>query len=256
MPARAEPLLRRYELKYLLTPGQRAAFREAVRPMLELDPHGRDGSYRVTSQYYDAPDLTWFWEKLDGISVRRKIRLRFYGAPAALEDGPAFMEIKHRRDRLIHKERVELSGEEARALLDDAQGLRDLAARVGDEERGRGAGTIRLVESDARALELRATNVISYRREAWFSHVDERLRLTFDDEVRALPPAAWREAADPGGAPLLPDGWCVMELKFDRVIPRWVRQTLATQGLRLERFSKYAEGILALRGEPTWRGRG
>ena len=42
------------------------------------------------------------------------------------------------------------------------------------------------------------------------------------------------------------DGQLVMELKFDHAIPRWRRDVVAANRLRLDRFSKYAAGLQAL----------
>ena len=45
------------------------------------DPHaGADGTYRVTSLYFDTPYDSALREKLDGVNRREKFRLRYYGA--------------------------------------------------------------------------------------------------------------------------------------------------------------------------------
>ena len=41
---------------------------------------GPDGSYRVTSLYFDTPYDTALREKLDGVDRREKFRLRYYGS--------------------------------------------------------------------------------------------------------------------------------------------------------------------------------
>ncbi len=87
----------RYELKFLVSPTEREGVLASLGTDMTLDPHSAGPDYRVTSQYYDSEDLTSYWEKLDGVRLRKKFRLRFYG------DGPpgapriGFMEIKHRR---------------------------------------------------------------------------------------------------------------------------------------------------------------
>ena len=42
-------------------------------------PRRADGSYRVTSLYFDTPYDTALREKLDGVDRREKFRLRYYG---------------------------------------------------------------------------------------------------------------------------------------------------------------------------------
>lgn len=51
----------------------------------------------------------------------------------------------------------------------------------------------------------------------------------------------------PGRHTLPGRGRLTLELKFRDRIPRWLRDRVALLGLRVRRFSKYAEGVLALR---------
>ena len=69
----------RYEIRFVITMHQKDRFLDAARSGLVEDPNGRNGSYRVTSQYFDVPGLAWYWERIDGIEVRKKVRLRYYG---------------------------------------------------------------------------------------------------------------------------------------------------------------------------------
>ena len=74
----------RYELKYLLDRSAVARVRPELSFRLDADPYGDAGSYLVWSRYYDTYDLRCYWEKIDGIKFRRKLRIRHYGAPHAL----------------------------------------------------------------------------------------------------------------------------------------------------------------------------
>ena len=48
-----------------------------------------------------------YWEKVDGIKLRRKLRIRPYETPEALtDDTPVFVEIKQRVDRVTQKRRL------------------------------------------------------------------------------------------------------------------------------------------------------
>ena len=77
---------------------------------------------RVSSVYFDTPGLSAYWEKLDGEKIRKKFRLRYYSidAPGSIQVSSAFMEIKHRLNNLVLKERVALTDEGAQAILQDA----------------------------------------------------------------------------------------------------------------------------------------
>ncbi len=82
------------------------------------DEHGGDGGgYELASLYYDSPDFRCYWEKMDGIKIRRKLRLGCYetGVPLTQET-PIFVEIKQRVNRVTQKRRVILPYETALRL--------------------------------------------------------------------------------------------------------------------------------------------
>ena len=103
----------RYELKYLLSDAQARAFRADLATHSSPDPHSGGEGYPVYSLYWDAPELTCFWEKLDGEKYRRKLRFRRYAT-----GDQAFVEIKQRIDRTVQKRRTRLDLAEALALFD------------------------------------------------------------------------------------------------------------------------------------------
>jgi SPX domain protein involved in polyphosphate accumulation len=108
----------RFELKYLITLREAERFKTALRAYLIDDEHGSgNGSYALTSLYYDSPDFRCYWEKVDGIKFRRKLRIRRYETEAPLTaDTPVFIEIKQRLDRVTQKRRVILPYRDALLL--------------------------------------------------------------------------------------------------------------------------------------------
>jgi len=97
----------RYELKYVADRRLVAAFRESIGSRVGRDPHGIEGFYPVWSRYYDTSDLTFYWQKIDGIRFRRKLRIRHYGAPDDLvPESRVWVEIKQRLNRVTQKRRV------------------------------------------------------------------------------------------------------------------------------------------------------
>jgi len=237
----------RYELKFLITAEQKRSFLKAARPWIIVDPLGRKGVYRVTSQYFDSSDLECYWEKLDGVAIRKKIRLRFYEKPEAegFEVGASFLEVKHRINNTIYKERVQLSEPGAEGILTQEQSLLDVVESVVPQE-SLASATINTILQAATRSHYVASVVISYLREAWIGKVDQRLRVTFDSFCRADRPVRYLDVEDSDGHIMLPGKVCVMELKFNHAVPRWARDICASQGLQLRRYSKYAAGIEAL----------
>jgi hypothetical protein len=238
-------LATRYEIKFLVSAEQKQRFLEAAGEGLEEDAHGVEACYRVSSQYFDSPDLSCYWEKVDGVAIRHKVRLRYYGEVSKdqpIGERPFFLEVKHRLNETIFKERLRLTSEGALTILEDAEQLRQLQPHVDPRDHIK-KSTIFTVETTAALRQLVATNVITYRREAWQGRVDGRLRLTFDQCVHALPPDRYSAIGTANGVPLVLPHYFVMELKFDKVVPLWIKDIVAAQGMRPQRFSKYANGI-------------
>lgn len=240
--------LTRYEIKFPVNHAQKERFLDAARYALTEDPHGENACYRVTSVYFDSRGLDFFWEKVDGIAIRRKVRLRCYGEfheGNGWEDRPYFLEIKHRIKDSVYKERVRVTAEGARRMTEDASVICSARDFVTGEERA-WASTIATLESLQARWQLVPTNAISYRREAWVGVVDERLRLTFDQMATVHEPDNFQAASLHRGLPIIPPGHYVMEIKFNDVIPRWMRDIIAEQNLLPRRFSKYASGASVL----------
>ena len=116
----------RFELKYLITLQQADRFKQDLRAYLSPDENGiGDGSYQLASLYYDSPDLRCYWEKVEGIRYRRKLRIRHYESPAGVtDDTPVFIEIKQRIDRVTQKRRVVLPYQGRFAFVQPAPGTR------------------------------------------------------------------------------------------------------------------------------------
>ncbi len=131
-------------------------------------PLGRDAEYGGWSLYFDTSGLRFYWDKIEGLRFRRKLRLRHYGAPHTLtEERPVFVEIKQRVNRVTQKRRLCLPYEQARRLC-DARELIDDAP----EDRGFVEEVVGLVSG----LDLRPITITGYQREA-FAGRDAELGL-------------------------------------------------------------------------------
>src|SRR5262245_32428100 len=112
----------RFELKYLLNRSQHEAMAAALREYLTFDRQAdAQGSYNVTSLYYDTGDHRAYWEKLDGQRFRRKVRLRVYGQQQVTPDTFCFIEIKQRINKTVQKKRIGLPYASAVELLENGQ---------------------------------------------------------------------------------------------------------------------------------------
>ncbi len=70
----------RHEQKHQISRTEDLVLAGRLSKLFRRDSHaGPDGSYRVTSLYFDTPDDRALREKTEGFSRREKFRLRYYG---------------------------------------------------------------------------------------------------------------------------------------------------------------------------------
>ena len=168
----------RFELKYVVFVDRFKALRADLAAHMRPDANGRDGSYAITSLYYDSADLACMRAKIEGIKFRRKLRVRRYGDG----DGPVFVEIKQRINRTTQKRRLVLGLDDAYDLCADR-----FAGEVGDAADAAVADEVRFM---ARALALQPTCLVGYRRYALTGgEYEPGLRVTFDSGLWAALPA-------------------------------------------------------------------
>lgn len=234
----------RFELKYLVERSAARRFRDELAERMRVDPHQPGDAYRVRSVYYDTRDLVFYWEKIEGLRFRRKVRIRHYGHPHEIDDSTdVFVEIKQRVNKVTQKRRAVIAMADARALVQDGQ-RRTAAASPADERLlGEVAG---LVET----LDLRPTALVAYWRDALIGDETEPgLRVTFDSDLRVRGDLLELNIDTPNRVALDPD-MVVVELKVNERVPHWLTQAVARHQLTLVRVSKYCQSIEVLGRAP------
>ncbi len=236
----------RFELKYLITQKQAVQFKSALGAYLLPDEHGHnDGCYALASLYYDSSDLRCYWEKMDGIKFRRKLRIRRYETGEVLTDEtPVFVEIKQRVARVTQKRRASLRYGEALRLCNDRQ-IHDHAP--GDR------AAIEEICAFVWQYDLRPASIVRYIRQAFMgTDYDIGLRVTFDTALTAQThPLHLHEL--PSGVPILGANWVVMEIKVNERIPYWLSEMVAAHNLQIIHLSKYCRSIEATQDMPSTR---
>lgn len=75
-----QPLRLRHERKHQINLREDMVLTGRLEKLFSRDRYaGKDGTYRVTSLYFDTPYDKALREKLDGTDNREKFRLRYYG---------------------------------------------------------------------------------------------------------------------------------------------------------------------------------
>jgi len=231
----------RFEFKYLLPRDLRREVEAELCNFVEFDPFVEsrpDHRYLVRSLYWDDHRLSAFQNKIDGLLVRSKFRIRTYTRDPD-EQVPRFLEIKGRNNNLVVKHR---------ALLDAGPGestthgdeLAELVMQRCDE------GPIRQEFTFQRfRRQIRPYALIDYQRRPYLSRFDSEFRLTFDEELQATQTSSLFPKPTDRSVRVVP-GYTVMEVKFRHHLPSWFHRIIQGYQLRRLSFSKICEGTTAL----------
>jgi hypothetical protein len=215
----------RHEWKHEISYADLLAIRQRLRAVAESDPHAANGCYLIRSLYFDNAEDKALREKIDGVNLREKFRIRFYNGDTSV----IHLEKKSKRAGLGTKYSADLTRDEAQKIVDG-----DL-----DWMMSSGRDLVQELYCKMRYQGLRPKTIVDYTREP-FIYRPGNVRVTFDYDIRTglqctdfLNPDCVTVPA--GDAPIL------LEVKWDAFLPDIIRDAVQTPGRRVEAFSKYAQ---------------
>ncbi len=215
----------RHEWKHELNRLDLLSIRARLRAVMEPDPHAVDGKYFIRSLYFDNLNDKALREKLDGVDLREKFRIRYYNGDTSL----IHLEKKSKVNGLGTKFSARLSAEEAQAVVDG-----DIDWMLASDH-----PLIQELYCKMRYQGMRPKTIVDYTREP-FIYRAGNVRVTFDYDIRTglrstdfLNPGCVTIPA--GDAPIL------MEVKWDAFLPSIIRDIVQTPGRHATAFSKYAQ---------------
>ena len=229
----------RYEFKFPLDLRKREKIESEVANFMSFDGHVHselNNAYYVRSLYFDNDLATNYYEKIDGVKVRRKFRLRTYGKRLTTSL-PIYLEEKNRDGDRVHKHRVPIDPSQLPVFYNPEQ-YPDLY------EHFSGVDLVDRFMFDAIRRSLKPKLLVDYVRRPYVSAYDMNFRVTFDSvlmsaEVNNLFPHSWE------GWKHSFAGFTILEVKFHRRIPSWFHRIIQAYNLRRVSFSKFCKGMEA-----------
>ncbi len=211
----------RYELKYLFPESMLPTLRNHIAMYMECDSWAQaaGGHYTVRSVYFDTPQLKCYFDKVEGIKRRFKIRVRTYAGVSSSSQPMFFLEKKEKYLNPMQKLRVPLTHEQLHALWH----YRQLPSTPSD--------ALKQMCFDLWYYNMKPTVATVYERRPWLlpKALDPKgngLRVTFDMNLRAVwDPDLFRPEWDGTTYPVMP-GWFVLEVKYNKYCPVWLRELL------------------------------
>ncbi|HOG00666.1 MAG: VTC domain protein [Firmicutes bacterium ADurb.Bin248] len=215
----------RHEVKYYVNARDAHLLCMYLKSIMHVDENADEhGEYWIRSLYFDTAANRDYYEKLGGISERKKFRIRIYDTQADY----ARLELKSKSGPYVHKQSAEIGRPAALRLANG-----DFGALSGLRERAAGA-----FYACHHAEQLRPVILIDYVRKAFYLPF-EGIRVTIDRCLQAsLEPRALF-CSDMPRVPVLSGQARILEVKFYHALPGCVRSVLSDLAPQISSVSKY-----------------
>ncbi len=215
----------RHEFKHFISYGDYLTISQALKLVCEKDPHvNSEGFYQVRSLYFDNFENKAVREKLDGLKVREKFRIRFYNQDASF----IRLEKKFKAGDYCHKDSAKLTQDEVEKILAGEINSLDTSERKVLEE-------LRLKMT---FQQLRPKTIVEYQREP-FIYAPGNVRITLDSRIHSSNYSTDLFNPELPLVSVSTPGYFILEVKFDEFLPEIIRDLIQTNTRRSSAISKY-----------------
>lgn len=214
----------RHEWKHEISYVDMLSLRSRLSYIMQQDTHAVNGRYKIRSLYFDNFQDKALMEKINGVNIREKFRVRYYN------DNLSFilLEKKRKVNGLCSKEQAIITLEEAQFIAKkDIENLSKSKKPLMKE-----------LCYKMRTEGLEPKTIVDYIREP-FVYAPGNVRVTLDYDIRTgltgtdfLTPNCVMVLA--GNAPI------ILEVKWDEFLPALIRDAVQIMGTHTSAFSKYA----------------
>jgi len=224
----------RREWKYCEEEADLLALEKRLAAVMESDPFaGENGRYEIHSLYFDDYKDTCARDNVAGEGKRFKYRIRYYGS--TLSEG-LWLEKKEKQNSYCHKRKCGVTIGEYRAII---------MGRAMDVFWNTKEQLLKEFCIDIVTKGFVPKIIIDYEREA-FVEVVSNVRVTLDYNISASDEVGQFLGGDYLKVPVLEKRKHVLEVKFDDVLPSYIKAILALGAHGQQSFSKYYLGRIAI----------
>ncbi|MCD7771605.1 MAG: polyphosphate polymerase domain-containing protein [Oscillospiraceae bacterium] len=215
----------RHEIKLLMSKAEYVTARTRISAIMKRDSHSlKNGDYFIRSLYFDDIYKSSYWDKIAGVSHRKKFRIRTYN----FSQDVIRLECKEKNGDRIRKTGTDITFDCARALINGDNSLLKpddsfVTAEFLSLWGGKG---------------LRPSVVVDYVREAYVEPIGN-VRITFDKALRAGLSSVDMFDEDLLTVPIYPDCMVIMEVKYDDFIPKHLSMLVSGVGGEKIAVSKF-----------------
>ena len=214
----------RHELKFQCSEIQMTIIENRIKTLMQLDSHVKDGRYNVRSIYFDNYNNRCFFENERGVDPREKYRIRIYDA----SDDHISFECKRKERGKTYKSSCQISKNTYTNLIYEKR------------------TNISSVKSDLlrEFVVLKETQlfkpvvIVEYDRTPYVYSVGN-VRITLDRNIRSSSNFQDFFSDKISSRAILPKGQHLLEIKYDELIPDYIKEVLQLGDLQQTTFSKF-----------------
>ena len=214
----------RHEWKHEISCSDRLVLRQRLQAVMKRDEHAVNGAYLIRSLYFDNASDKALREKIDGVNIREKFRIRYYNKDTSV----IHLEKKSKINGLCAKESAPMTKNQVQSLL-----LGDYDWMLSTK-----IPLIQELYSKMMSQGLRPKTIVDYTREP-FVFGPGNVRVTLDYDIRTGMQSTDFLNPDcvtvPAG-----DSVTILEVKWDDFLPDLIRDAVQIPNCRTGAFSKYA----------------
>ena len=214
----------RHELKQEITYADMLDLRKRLKAVMQRDSHATDGRYEIRSLYFDNLNDKALREKIDGVNVREKFRIRYYNGDTSLIN----LEKKSKINGLCLKESASLTFEQTETILN---GDYTWMAECNES-------LIRELYLKMKHDGLYPKTIVDYTREP-FVFRPGNVRITLDYNIRTGLSTIDFLNNSCVTVPIA-NNPIILEIKWDEYLPDIIKDIIQLNRGRIGAFSKYA----------------
>ncbi len=231
----------RLEYKYLIPKERLGELRKSLRPFVKMDEYAQSRSqkeYSVRSIYFDTMGFDDYRDKIAGLKMRNKIRIRGYNE--CNNESVVFLEVKRKFENCISKNRSPLMYYNLNRIFQSVDFDTFLIEKKNYlYARSDAAKFFYLLKIKNRSPVV----LVVYEREAYFSKHDSTLRITIDKNLRSKALPKFDDLFKESILQPAMFGHFILEIKFYNGFPGWLQNVLSKFEQERKALSKYTISI-------------
>lgn len=220
----------RNEWKYICNEYDLTIIEQRLKKYLQYDENScKDGQYAIHSLYFDDAYYSCASDNDAGLPIRYKYRIRYYGQ----NQETLKLEKKYKYYGMCRKRSISLSLNEYQMIM--TGNAESLMWKTNSD-------LLKLFCSDIVFKGYSPKLIVDYERRAFVDYFTN-VRITFDRNIAISSDISKFLERDYEKIPLMGENQHILEVKFDDILPAYIKQAAYISTLNQTAFSKYGTGI-------------